>query len=305
MSQKRRKREYRQAQKARWTRPEPGFSLYEGRTRGKRARYTFSDNEEDFYSDARELRRSGRNAALAQANADYSESDAAPNVNGRPTRNSRRFMESWADTRDAIDSEDGGDMKEGDDDMSSNHSDEWQGEDEMDGNEEEAESEPESGSISDLNESPKSHMVKLSFKNSTSKDRLRQIEVSPAEGDSTKEVALKEERPNNHTDPVDNADDRAAFLKEPNETKPSSPDASSRPNFSKFLYTPPSQDTEPHHRTGPGATQPSPSILSHHKMNGMSILPQHTPPASAHFQNGAARIPTPPETGPQNPEGLR
>ena len=44
---KRRRREYRRAQKERFTRPEPGFSLYEGRTRGKRMRYTYDD--EDIY----------------------------------------------------------------------------------------------------------------------------------------------------------------------------------------------------------------------------------------------------------------
>lgn len=43
--QKRKKREYRQVRRAAFTRPEPGFSLYEGRTRGKRMRYTYDDDE--------------------------------------------------------------------------------------------------------------------------------------------------------------------------------------------------------------------------------------------------------------------
>lgn len=47
--------------KAQFSRPEPGFSLYEGRTRGKRARYTFSEDEED-YSDAISTRRSTRHS---------------------------------------------------------------------------------------------------------------------------------------------------------------------------------------------------------------------------------------------------
>jgi hypothetical protein len=59
--EKRRRREYRQMQKERFRRPEPGFSLYEGRTRGKRVKYTFSDNESDFYSDSTAPRRSARN----------------------------------------------------------------------------------------------------------------------------------------------------------------------------------------------------------------------------------------------------
>ncbi|WPH00692.1 Hypothetical protein R9X50_00352200 [Acrodontium crateriforme] len=62
---KRRRREYRQMQRARFTRPEPGFSMYEGRTRGKRMRYTFDDDEDDFLddSDATSNRRSARQSA--------------------------------------------------------------------------------------------------------------------------------------------------------------------------------------------------------------------------------------------------
>ena len=57
-SKKRRRREYRQMRRAQFTRPEPGFSLYEGRTRGKRMRYTFDDD--DAFSDDTSTRRSGR-----------------------------------------------------------------------------------------------------------------------------------------------------------------------------------------------------------------------------------------------------
>ncbi|KAH4800489.1 hypothetical protein HBH69_197970 [Parastagonospora nodorum] len=56
---KRKRREYRLNRNATFTRPDPGFSLYEGRTRGKRLRYTFSD-EEDFDSDNLGARRSTR-----------------------------------------------------------------------------------------------------------------------------------------------------------------------------------------------------------------------------------------------------
>ncbi|KAL6160244.1 hypothetical protein ACJQWK_09260 [Exserohilum turcicum] len=56
---KRKRREYTRQRKDAFTRPEPGFSLYEGRTRGKRQRYTF-DEEEDFDSDNLSVRRSGR-----------------------------------------------------------------------------------------------------------------------------------------------------------------------------------------------------------------------------------------------------
>ncbi|KAI9845878.1 MAG: hypothetical protein M1838_001508 [Thelocarpon superellum] len=43
--QKRRRREYRMARKAQFTRADPGFSLYEGRTRGKKIKYTYSSDE--------------------------------------------------------------------------------------------------------------------------------------------------------------------------------------------------------------------------------------------------------------------
>ncbi|KAK4639424.1 hypothetical protein QC761_708240 [Podospora bellae-mahoneyi] len=58
--EKRRRREYRQMQKERFRRPEPGFSLYEGRTRGKRMKYTYSDDEAEFLTDSTN-RRSTRN----------------------------------------------------------------------------------------------------------------------------------------------------------------------------------------------------------------------------------------------------
>ncbi|KAF2176784.1 hypothetical protein K469DRAFT_606039 [Zopfia rhizophila CBS 207.26] len=59
--EKRKRREYRLARKAAFARPEPGFSLYEGRTRGKRMKYTFSDEEEEV-SDATSVRRSARHS---------------------------------------------------------------------------------------------------------------------------------------------------------------------------------------------------------------------------------------------------
>ncbi|CAD6582936.1 MAG: hypothetical protein ASARMPRED_001106 [Alectoria sarmentosa] len=62
--EKRRRRDYRLARKAQFVRPEPGFSLYEGRTRGKRPRYTYSD-EEDGASDALSTRRSNRQSGIS------------------------------------------------------------------------------------------------------------------------------------------------------------------------------------------------------------------------------------------------
>ncbi|CAM1505578.1 Fc.00g112150.m01.CDS01 [Cosmosporella sp. VM-42] len=57
---KRKRREYRLNRKEQFKRPEPGFSLYEGRTRGKKMKYTYSDDEDTFNSDSTN-RRSTRN----------------------------------------------------------------------------------------------------------------------------------------------------------------------------------------------------------------------------------------------------
>lgn len=58
--EKRRRREYRQERRAAFTRPEPGFGMYEGRTRGKRMRYTYEEGDEEGDSDDTSTRRSTR-----------------------------------------------------------------------------------------------------------------------------------------------------------------------------------------------------------------------------------------------------
>ncbi|KAL3465800.1 hypothetical protein BJX64DRAFT_274893 [Aspergillus heterothallicus] len=61
--EKRKRRDYRLARKAAFARPEPGFSLYEGRTRGKKLKYTYSDDEDIFSDGLPAPRRSGRNTS--------------------------------------------------------------------------------------------------------------------------------------------------------------------------------------------------------------------------------------------------
>ncbi|KAL8669712.1 MAG: hypothetical protein Q9168_005711 [Polycauliona sp. 1 TL-2023] len=61
---KRKRREYRMIRKTQFKRPDPGFSLYEGRTRGKRIKYTYSE-EEDGGSDALSSRRSNRQSGVS------------------------------------------------------------------------------------------------------------------------------------------------------------------------------------------------------------------------------------------------
>lgn len=62
--EKRKKREYRQMRKEQFKRPESGLSMYEGRTRGKRVKYTYSDDEDIFFSDSTGNRRSTRNTGI-------------------------------------------------------------------------------------------------------------------------------------------------------------------------------------------------------------------------------------------------
>lgn len=69
--------------KAQFTKPDPGFSLYEGRTRGKRIRYTYSDNEED--SDATGSRRSTRQSG----NNTPADSGPVVTASGRQVRPAR------------------------------------------------------------------------------------------------------------------------------------------------------------------------------------------------------------------------
>ncbi|KAI5854613.1 hypothetical protein BZA05DRAFT_350503, partial [Tricharina praecox] len=63
---KRQKREYRATRKAMFSQPN-GASLYEGRTRGKRIRYNFSDADDDKDSEETRSGRSTRNTPLPEA----------------------------------------------------------------------------------------------------------------------------------------------------------------------------------------------------------------------------------------------
>jgi hypothetical protein len=102
--QKRKRREYRQLRKQQFKRPEPGFSLYEGRTRGKRIKYTYSDDEDDIYSDATSNRRSTRNTG---ANTPAEPSGPLITQSGRQVRT--RNGDAYGGSSTAANSETGGD----------------------------------------------------------------------------------------------------------------------------------------------------------------------------------------------------
>lgn len=62
--EKRKRREYRVARRAAFARPEPGLSLYEGRTRGKRMNYNY-DDDEVYGTDEASTRRSDRQSRVS------------------------------------------------------------------------------------------------------------------------------------------------------------------------------------------------------------------------------------------------
>ncbi|KAL2019527.1 hypothetical protein VTK56DRAFT_9561 [Thermocarpiscus australiensis] len=92
--EKRRRREYRQMRKEQFRRPEPGFSLYEGRTRGKRMKYTYSDDEADFLTDstARRSTRNTRNTTPAEPSGTFT------TASGRQVRAPNRLKMEGAST---------------------------------------------------------------------------------------------------------------------------------------------------------------------------------------------------------------
>lgn len=87
-AQKRRRREYRLMRKQQFKRPEPGFSMYEGRTRGKRVKYTYDeDGEDEFYTDSTQALRSLRNTR----NHTPAETGPVKTASGRQIRAPDRF----------------------------------------------------------------------------------------------------------------------------------------------------------------------------------------------------------------------
>lgn len=86
--EKRRRKEYRQLKRAQFERPEPGFSLYEGRTRGKRLRYTYDDDDDMVFgggldSDTTSTRRSARNRDSSARTTPFEASGPTFTASGR------------------------------------------------------------------------------------------------------------------------------------------------------------------------------------------------------------------------------
>ncbi|THW69552.1 hypothetical protein D6D19_08311 [Aureobasidium pullulans] len=197
--EKRRRREYRQLRKAQFTKPEPGFSLYEGRTRGKRIRYTYSDNEDesDATGSRRSTRHSGNNTpaesgpvvtasgrqvrpartgiygeSLLSGQAetpDYAASETSRTSGGRATRNSTRISPLNEDRKRKSRGYNSFDEDSDEEDAPSSGN-EWDGGDD-DENEEDnvdmADGEDEDEMDLDQQEEPKSLIVKLKFKKRT------------------------------------------------------------------------------------------------------------------------------------------
>ncbi|KAL4870502.1 hypothetical protein BDV12DRAFT_184342 [Aspergillus spectabilis] len=185
--EKRKRRDYRIARKNAFTRPEPGFSLYEGRTRGKKLKYTYSDDEDIFSDGLPAPRRSGRNTSglstpveptgprftasgrqiRSRAGGLYGESllagqreDTAPaddDGSDRRQRTRRTRTNGYAD----YDLEDDEDAESNEGQSSGN---EWQGGEEEDENEFEGDDEGEvTGDESVVNREPPSLVVQLRY----------------------------------------------------------------------------------------------------------------------------------------------
>ncbi|WEW56578.1 hypothetical protein PRK78_002025 [Emydomyces testavorans] len=161
--EKRKRRDYRLARKAAFTRPEPGFSLYEGRTRGKRIKYTFSDEEDvsDEFPTKRSTRQqirpsspaeptgptytaSGRQVKVRvggiygetltrQQRTDMTQDEGL--TNGRPQRSTRLNGSTQNKRVEGYNSADA--MEEDDDQEAVSSGQEWEGGDENSGEEDE------------------------------------------------------------------------------------------------------------------------------------------------------------------------
>jgi hypothetical protein len=269
---KRKRREYRVQRKLQFARPEPGFSLYEGRTRGKRMKYTYSDEEdggedEDFSSDVQDLRRSTRGMAqpgvesvtasgrrvrpphrsafsgASMDSSNYERSDASEErqgVNGRATRSSgRRTRNGWASENqiDGMDSEE----QLADDYNSGSSGDEWEGEDEMDDQVDDEDEEMTEASDEDV-ERP-SLVVKLKY----NAEGANVAGILPRPLAPRSDLATQETGARPSQSPTER---NAAFITPPtNGTTPTKagPDSGYHqenviPSFSKFLYRPPTPE---------------------------------------------------------------
>jgi hypothetical protein len=160
--------------------------MYEGRTRGKRMKYTYSDDE-DQYTDGPDTRRSARGqgfpglptgpmttASGRQVRTRYgnlfgthehaghdSEGSVEPNANGRATRSSRNFEE-WEQHHDDAD-----DLNDDGDSVSSGH--DWQGEDEAEDQVDDDEDQ-DMTDVSDEDMEPQSLIVTLQYRKELKKE---------------------------------------------------------------------------------------------------------------------------------------
>jgi hypothetical protein len=173
--------------------------MYEGRTRGKRMKYTYSEDEDDYTSDAPDVRRSTRghdissgptvtasgrqvrtrfgnlygSARESPATDGFDRSDRSEEpatANGRSTR-SRGALDGWANGESHIAGYNEVDeMDEEDDAVSSGE--EWQGEDEMDGKMDDEDEEMSEATDEELE--PQSLIVKLQYRKGESTQRSEQ-----------------------------------------------------------------------------------------------------------------------------------
>ncbi|RAH44761.1 uncharacterized protein BO95DRAFT_483043 [Aspergillus brunneoviolaceus CBS 621.78] len=212
--EKRKRRDYRIARKAQFARPEPGFSLYEGRTRGKKLKYTYSDDEDIFSDGLPSTRRSTRNTSgvstpvepagprytasgrqiRSRAGGLYGESllagqrdDAQTGDEGRPTRSRANRANGYTDHD--LDEE----MEEGSAGAQSSGN-EWQGGEEEEDNDFEGDDEEEaSGDEEIANGEPPSLVVQLRYNKDKGKETSSSADPAETERPSEEHSETKHE----------------------------------------------------------------------------------------------------------------
>ncbi|PYI10011.1 hypothetical protein BO78DRAFT_361874 [Aspergillus sclerotiicarbonarius CBS 121057] len=255
--EKRKRRDYRIARKAAFARPEPGFSLYEGRTRGKKLKYTYSDDEDIFSDGLPSTRRSTRNTSgvstppeptgprftasgrqiRSRAGGLYGETllsgqreDVNTGEDGRPSRTRATRANGYTDYD--VDEE----MDEGSDAAQSSGN-EWQGGEEEEDNDFEGDDEEElSGDEAVMNGETPSLVVQLRY----NKDKAPSSPSGPAEEHLAGKLESKDEemaKPATAT----NAEDSSQVQPQP-ELNGESTAAKTLPDAAASATVPPGQD---------------------------------------------------------------
>lgn len=298
--------------KAQFTRPEPGYSNYEGRTRGKRMKYTFSDEEDSSISDGAPRRPTRSNNFLTEPTVTAS---------GRQTRIRYGALygsggESTAGTTPAFQGEDDERAKvartdaynsegfDGDSsaaEQASSGDDEWAGEnDKQDEQDDDSDEEMDDGVSEDDDLLPKSLVIKLKYGN-IQRQKLPE-RLSPTSPQSPQQAPPAKTF---HDDTEMEIDTSSTSHQSINgstikaEAAPITPESGEKPKtlstISSFAYKP-DQDIKPLHKAN-GEVKP---VTSKHSLTSVKDEPVashfHAPDVSVEALTGQSLAFTTPTT---------